>query len=77
MNEHYKDISSILNRITEIEKIAPSARSEELEKELALAKEILAVRSTSEDAGFNFMSNKIPGAQNNPINYFNNWAKAL
>jgi hypothetical protein len=23
------------------------------------------------------MSNKIPGAQNNPINYFNNWAQAI
>jgi len=44
---------------------------------LALAEEILAVRSTSEDASFNFMSNKIPGGQNNPINYYNNWAKAI
>jgi len=23
------------------------------------------------------MSNKIPGAQNNPINYFSDWAKAI
>jgi len=42
-----------------------------------LAKEIYAVRSTTEDSSFNFMSNKIPGAQNNPINYFENWASAI
>jgi hypothetical protein len=42
--------------------MVPDARSEEYEKELALAKEILAVRSTSEDSSFSFMSNKIPGA---------------
>lgn len=76
-NEHYKSISDIANRIKEIEATAPDARSKEYEQELALAKEIYAVRSTTDDSSFSFMSNKIPGAQNNPINYFSNWAKAI
>ena len=76
-NEHYKSISDVANRIKAIESIAPDARSKEYAQELALAKEIYAVRSTTEDSSFSFMSNKIPGAQNNPINYFNNWAQAI
>ena len=76
-NEHYKSISDVANRIKAIESIAPDARSKEYAQELALAKEIYAVRSTTEDSSFSFMSNKIPGAQNNPINYFNNWASAI
>ena len=46
------------------------------EKELELAKEIKAERSTTEDASFDFMSNSIPGAQNNPLKYFESWGKA-
>jgi len=33
-------------------------------------------RSTTEDSSFDFMNNKIPAAQNNPITYFENWGKA-
>ena len=76
-NEHYKGISGILNRIAWIEDKDHPARAEQYAKELELAKEILAVRSTTEDDSFNFMSNKIPAAQNNPINYYNNWSKAI
>ena len=48
-----------------------------LNKELGLAREINAVRSTQEDDSWNFMSNKIPAAQNNPLNYAENWTKAF
>ena len=54
-----------------------SGRLEALEQELTLAKEIQRIRSTSEDASFNFMSNKIPGGQNNPLNYYSSWAQAF
>ena len=47
------------------------------EQELELAKEIQAVRSTQEDSSFNFMSNKIPAAQNNPLNYYKSWSSAF
>ena len=40
---------------------ADTTKIEQYEQELALAKEILAIRSTSEDSSFDFMSNKIPG----------------
>ena len=83
-NEHYKSISDIQNRIVSLrnaisaaDENTSDARIEQYSQELALAEEILAVRSTSEDASFNFMSNKIPGGQNNPINYYKNWASAI
>ena len=76
-NEHYKSISDIANRIAWIENEAHPERATQYAQELALAKEIYAVRSTTEDSSFSFMSNKIPGAQNNPINYFNNWVQAI
>jgi len=44
---------------------------------LAVAQEILAVRSTQEDSSFNFMSNDIPAAQKNPLNYAKNWTEAF
>jgi hypothetical protein len=53
-----------------------SARIEALEEELALAKEIQMVRGTSEDDSFKFMEQDIPAAQNNPLNYWNNWVTA-
>ena len=50
---------------------------QQYEEELRLNQEILALRSTSQDSTFSFMSNKIPGAQNNPINYMENWFSAM
>ena len=54
-----------------------SGRIADLEEELALAERINAERSTSEDSSFNFMDNSIPAAQNNPLNYWQNWADAF
>jgi len=31
----------------------------------------------TEDDSFNFMSNDIPSAQNNPLNYWKNWTDAF
>jgi hypothetical protein len=45
-------------------------------EELALAKEIAAIRATSEDSSFNFLDQDIPGAMNNPLNYVKNWSNA-
>lgn len=53
-----------------------NARIEQYERELELAKEIAQERATTEDSSFDFMSNKIPGAQNNPLKYFESWGKA-
>lgn len=81
-NEHYKTISNIqehiidlTGKLNDIDKQADPARAQQYEQELALAKEILAVRSTEENSGFSFMSRKIPGAQNNPLNYYKDWIK--
>ena len=76
-NEHYQNISDIANRIAWIEDESHPERAEQYRQELELAKEIYAVRSTSEDSSFNFMSNAIPSGQNNPINYYKNWASAI
>ncbi len=53
-----------------------SERINALKKEYQIACDIKAIRSTSEDASFKFMENDIPGGQNNPLNYYENWAKA-
>ena len=80
-NEQYKDISDIMAHIVDLNKKmnAPEtseARKQQYEEELKVAKEILAIRSaTQEEDSFNFMSNDIPAAQNNPLNYYNNWIK--
>ena len=53
-----------------------SSRIASLEEEKSLALEINSIRSTTEDSSFNFMSNSIPSGQNNPLNYYENWASA-
>lgn len=53
-----------------------SERIEALEEELALAQKIQTTRATTEDDSFKFMENDIPSGQNNPLNYFENWATA-
>ena len=83
-NEHFSTTSALLNHIKDLtiqinsadEKIS-SARLEQYKAELEIAKEIVAVRSAAEDNSFNFMDNKIPAGQNNPLNYAKNWTKAL
>lgn len=83
-NENFKSSSALAAHITKIrngtyaadDKIS-QARKDQYQAELDIAKEILAVRATSEDSSFNFMSNSIPAAQNNPLNYFSNWASAI
>ena len=82
-NENYMDISANMARIKELseainnaDKNVSTARLEEYQAELAVAQEILEVRSTSEDEAFDFMNGKIPGAQNNPLKYAESWGKA-
>ena len=53
-----------------------STKIDQYKQELALLKEIQLARATSEDSSFNFMDNAIPAAQNNPLNYYENWGRA-
>ena len=90
-NTHYKSASSILTRIAQLNKLIDDTlknineknqevslkKIEQYQQELDLAKEILAVRSTTEDDSFNFMSGDIPGGQKNPLNYAKNWGQAV
>jgi len=79
-NEQYATMSSTLNRIAELRALkdkVDDTKREQYEAELEVAEEIARVRATSEDGSFSFMSGKIPGGQNNPLNYYNNWASAL
>ena len=83
-DENYKNVSDIMAHIVDLQqKIneanakGDSTKANQYREELAIAKEILAVRSASEDSSFDFMSNKIPGAQNNPLNYYSSWQKAI
>lgn len=83
-NEHYKNVQDIMahivelqNKINEADSKGNTTRADQYREELSLAKEILEVRSTQEDSSFDFMSNKIPGGQNNPLNYYSSWQKAI
>ena len=84
-NEHYKSIASISNRIKELQDAINKSNSsttdskvEQYKAELQVAKEILAVRSaTQEDKSFDFMSNDIPGSQNNPLNFYSGMQKMM
>ena len=82
-NENYRSMTGTLGRIQDLSEAINAAdsnvshaRLEEYRAELAVAQEILAVRSGQEDTSMNFMDNDIPGAQKNPINYMENWGKA-
>ena len=79
-NEQYETMSSTLNRIVQLRSLRDTedpTKKRQYEAELAVAEEISRVRAASEDSSFNFMSNKIPGGQNNPLNYYSNWATAI
>ena len=83
-NENFKSSSALTNYIVSIRRAINSAdsnvsdaRLQQYEAELSVAQEILAVRATQEDNSFNFMSNDIPAAQKNPLNYARNWSQAL
>ena len=83
-NENFASSSSLVNylvRTTRELQTADSkvsdARLKQYSAELQVAQEILAVRATQEDNSFNFMSNDIPAAQKNPLNYAKNWTQAL
>ena len=83
-NENFATTSALLShmvdlrtKLSSIDASVPDSRRQEYEAELELAKQIVAVRSAAEDDSFNFMDNKIPAGQNNPLNYAKNWTKAL
>ena len=80
-NENYQSVSSIMVHIAslqkEIDQLKPSdARRKQYEQELSVAKEILAVRSQTDDNSFKFMDQALPGGQNNPLNYYDAMNKA-
>ena len=90
-NENFATTSALLNRVKTLteaivtgrEKIngvdqeVSSARLEQYKAELEVVKEIVSVRSAAEDESFNFMNQKIPSGQNNPLNYAKNWTQAV
>ena len=71
---HVKNISS---GVYAADSQVSGARLKQYQAELAVAQEILAVRATQEDSTWNFMSNKIPAAQNNPLNFAKNLTQAF
>ena len=82
-DDHYKTMSSTLARIKELqEQIAKyekvnSAKAEQYKKELQLAREIAAIRATTDDDSMNFLDQALPQGFNNPLNYINSWITGL
>ena len=80
--DHFKtiqDTQAYINKLrSEIEAPNNAERLKSLQDELDLAEKINMTRSIeTEDDSFKFMEGKIPDAQNNPLNYWKNWAKAF
>ena len=72
---HIADLSRNINKIN---KEKQPEKYEQYKRELEVAKQILQVRSaTEEDDSFKFMDNAIPAAQNNPLNYYANLKDAM
>jgi len=83
-DEHYQTIGANLAYIAELnEKIrnfdgqTSNARLKQYKAELAVAKEILEIRSTSEDSSWDFMSAPLPGGLQNAPTYWEAWAKSV
>ena len=79
-SEGYEDVASVMGRIAEINKElanvpVDSSRREELERELAVAEEILRVRSQAPES-FNFMDKELPTGMQGPENYWNSVGQA-
>lgn len=69
-SENYKDIPSIMSRIAELEREinnpkVSTARREEYQRELSVAKEIVQTRSMTDKGNFNFMKNDLPDSIKN------------
>ena len=62
-SEAWEDLRGVTEAPDNSERIAG------LKEELALAREINAERATSKDDSFDFMNNKIPAGQENPLTY--------
>lgn len=74
-NDHYKTTTKILARIRELQDAINDAehysdeKIKQYKQELALAKEILAVRATSQDDSFDIANREIPGGLKNALTY--------
>ena len=81
-NDHYKDATSILARIKELQDNINDAehysdeKIKQYKEELSLAEEILAVRATTDDDSFDFANRALPGGLNNALTYAKSWATA-
>ena len=82
-NEHYKSMSTTLARIAELNRDineidsngGDTARRDMYQQELDIAKEIAAVRLTTDDSGFDFMSNKLSAPLQNGVDYIDSIGK--
>ena len=76
----YEDVASTMETIAKLNKElanvpVSSERRQELERELAIAKEILKVRS-NDPGSFNFMDKDLPTGMQGPENYWNSVGEA-
>ena len=72
-DDHYKNVTKILARIKELQDEINNAsqfdktKINQYQQELNLAKEILAVRATSEDDSFDVANRALPGGLKNAL----------
>ena len=79
-NDHYKNATTILAHIKELQDKINDAehysdeKIKQYKEELTLAKEILAVRTTSEDDSFDVANRELPAGMKNALTYANSIA---
>ena len=71
----HEESEAIVNNLDQMDQVS-MARINQYEEELALAKEIKATRSTTEDSSFNFMDNSVPSSFSNPANFYSSMFEA-
>lgn len=81
-NDHYKDMTSNLERIEELNKLIANtptsdARYQQYLAELKVAQEIARVRATTEDKSWDFMNGSVPSSFNNPVKFMESWGEAF
>ena len=82
-NDDYKTMTSLLTHIYDLtDKISQTdkysdTKIKQYQEELSLAKQIAAVRATTDEESFSWYDEELPAGMNNPLNYISSWQDSI
>ena len=82
-NDNYKTMTSLLTHIYDLtDKISQTdkysdTKIKQYQEELSLAKQIAAVRATTDEDSFSWYDEELPAGMNNPLNYISSWQDSI